>query len=144
VLFVQCNTPYHILQYRNIMMLLYLLSKLPSQHDISTPISEHLRHIFRLDPLLFSPLYSILVDCCVGCTPIPPQCLSVLPFLHASSTTQKIATLMMVVYPGMILPSICISVVILPSEIDYMIVIYAIVGGGLLILSNDGIIIIVL
>jgi len=46
---------------------------------------------------------------------------------------------MMVVYPGMILPSICISVVILPSDIVYMIVVYAIVGGGLLILSNDGI-----
>ena len=44
----------------------------------------------------------------------------------------------------MILPSIRISVVILPSEIVYMIVIYAIVGGGRQILSNDGIIIIVL
>jgi len=51
---------------------------------------------------------------------------------------------MMVVYPGMILPSIPISVVILPSDIVYMIVVYAFVGGGLLILSNDGIIIIVM
>jgi len=66
-----------------------------------------------------------------------------LSFLLASSTTQ-IATLMMVVYPGMILPSICISVVILPSDIVYMIVVYAIVGGGLLILSTNVIIIIAL
>ena len=53
--------------------LLYHHSKSPSQHDISTSISDHLRHISRLDPLLFSPLYSILIDCCVGCTPIPSQ-----------------------------------------------------------------------
>ena len=51
---------------------------------------------------------------------------------------------MMVVYPGMILPPICISVVISPSEIIYMIVVYTFVGGGLLILSIDGIIIIAL
>jgi len=51
---------------------------------------------------------------------------------------------MMVVYPGMILLSIRISVVILPSDIVYMIVVYAIVGGGLLILSINGIIIIAL
>ena len=51
---------------------------------------------------------------------------------------------MMVVYPGMLLPPFCISVVILPSDIVYMIVIYAIVGGGLLILTCDGIIIIVM
>ena len=61
-------------------MLLYHHSKSPSQHDISTSISDHLRHISRLDPLLFSPLYSILIDCCVGCTPIPPQYLPVPPF----------------------------------------------------------------
>ena len=144
MLFVQCNTPYHILQYCNIMMLLYHLSKLPSQHDISTSISDHPRHISRLDPLLFSPLYSILIDCCVGCTPIPPQCLSVPPITTCLLYHPKNATFMMVVYPVMILPSIRISVVIIPSEIVYMIVIYAIVGGGLLILSNDGIIIIVL
>ena len=51
---------------------------------------------------------------------------------------------MMVVYPGMILPPICISVVISPSENIYMIVVYEFVGGGLLILSNDGIIIVVM
>ena len=65
-----------------------------------------------------------------------------LSYLHPPQPL--IATLMMVVYPGMILPSIRISVVILPSDIVYMIVVYAIVGGGLLILSDDGIIIIVL
>jgi len=126
------------------MMLLYHFSNLPSQHDISTSISVHLRHISRLDPLLFSPLYSILIDCCVGCTPIHLSTCQGLPFLHASSSPQKIATLMMVVYPGILSPPFCISVVILPSEIVYMIVIYEIVGGGLLILTCDGIIIIVL
>ena len=44
-----------------------------SQHYISTSISDHLRHISLQDQPLFSPLYSILIDCCVGCTPIPPQ-----------------------------------------------------------------------
>ena len=126
------------------MMLLYNLSKSFLTHDISTPISDHLRHISRLDPLLFSPLYSILIDCCVGCTPIPPQCLSGPPFPPYILHHLKIATLMLVVYPGMILPQICISVVISPSETIYMIVVYAFVGGGLLILSNDGIIIILM
>ena len=56
----------------------------------------------------------------------------------------KLTTMMMDVYPGMILPSIRISVVILPSDTVYMLVVYAFVGGGLLILSNDGIIIIIL
>ena len=94
--------------------------------------------------MFLSPLYSIDVDCCVGCIPTSFGKYQDVVILDASSTTPKIATLMMVVYPGMILPSICISVVILPSEIVYMIVFYAIVGGGLLILSNDGLIIILM
>ena len=94
--------------------------------------------------MFLSPLYSIDVDCCVGCIPTSSRKYQDVDILDASSTTPKIATLMMVVYPGMILPPFCISVVILPSEIFYMIVVYAFVGGGLLILSNDGIIIIVL
>ena len=51
---------------------------------------------------------------------------------------------MMVVYPGLLSPPYHISVVILPSDVVYMTVVYAIVGGGLLILSIDGIIIIAL
>ena len=94
--------------------------------------------------MFLSPLYSIDVDCCVGCIPTSSRKYQDVDILDASSTTPKIATLMMVVYPGILSSPFCISVVVLPSDIVYMIVIYATVGGGLLILSSDGIIIIVL
>ena len=60
--------------------------------------------------------------------------------LDASSTTPKIAPLMMAVYSGMLLPPIRISVVILLLHVVYMIVVYAFVGGGVMILTSDGII----
>ena len=47
---------------------------------------------------------------------------------------------MMVVYPGMLLPPIRISVVILLLYVVYMIAVYAFVGGGVMILTSDGII----
>ena len=47
---------------------------------------------------------------------------------------------MMVVYSGMLLPPIRISVVILLLHVVYMIVVYTFVGGGVMILTSDGII----
>ena len=94
--------------------------------------------------MFLSPLYSIDVGCCVGCISPSSRKYQDVDILDASSTTPKITTLMMFVYPGMLLPPIRISVVILLPHVVYMIVVYGIVGGGLLILSNDGIIIIVL
>ena len=94
--------------------------------------------------MFLSPLYSIDVDCCVGCIPTSSRKYQDVDILDSSSTTPKIAPLMMVVYPGMLLPPIRISVVILLLHIVYMIVVYAFVGGGVMILNSDGIIIIVL
>ena len=48
----------------------------------------------------------------------------------------KIAPLMMAVYPGMLLPPIRISVVILLLHVVYMIVVYTFVGGGVMILTS--------
>jgi len=119
--------------------LLCQLSRSPSQHDISTSISDHLRH---MSPLLFSP-FSILIDCCVGCTPISPQYLSEPPFPTASSTTYIITSSdgCCILHDTAVNSYIS---VITPLEIIYVIVVYAFVGGGLLILSSNGIIIIVL
>ena len=94
--------------------------------------------------MFLSPLYSIDVDCCVGCIPTTSRKYQDVDILQASSTTPKIATLMMVVYPGMLLPPIRISVVILLPHNVYVIVVYAFVGGGVMILTFDDIIIIVL
>ena len=94
--------------------------------------------------MFLSPLYSIDVDCCVGCIPTSSRKYQDVDILDASSTTPKIATLMIVVYPGMLLPPIRISVVILLSHVVYMIVVYAFVGGGVMILTFDDIIIVVL
>ena len=94
--------------------------------------------------MFLSPLYSIDVDCCVGCIPTSSRKYQDVDILDASSTTPKITTLMMFVYPGMLLPPIRISVAILLLHVVYMIVIYAFVGGGVMILTFDDIIIIVL
>ena len=89
--------------------------------------------------MFLSPLYSIDVDCCVDCIPTTSRKYQDVDILQASSTTPKIATLMMVVYPGMLLQPIRISVVILLLHVVYMIVVYACVGGGVMILTSDGI-----
>ena len=94
--------------------------------------------------MFLSPLYSIDVDCCVGCIPTSSRKYQDVDILDASSTTPKITTLMMFVYPGMLLPPIRISVVILLPHVVYMIVVYAFVGGGVIILTFDDTIIIVL
>ena len=90
--------------------------------------------------MFLSPLYSIDVDCCVGCISTSFRKYQDVDILDASSTTPKIATLMMVVYSGMLLPPIRISVVILLLHVVYMIVVYTFVGGGVMILTSDGII----
>ena len=107
--------------------------------------SDHLRHISLQDQPLFSPLYSILIDCCVGCTPIPPQYLAGPPFPTYILHPPKNHLFCMVVASWHIIAAILyISSNTTIRDCLYDSCLCTIVRGELLILSNNGIIIIVM